>query len=71
LAYATLTDVSTVDTLLVYPLLSPTLRPVSTLTTVTSGRRRVRLILAALPFGFRSPHQRDEHVQRFRELLAA
>jgi hypothetical protein len=71
LAYATLADVSTVDTLLVYPLLSPALRPVSTIATVTSGRRRVRLILAALPFGFRSPHQRDEHVQRFRELLAA
>ena len=71
LAYATLADARTVDTLLVYPLLSPSLRPISTLATVTSGRRRVRLILAALPFGFRSPSQRNEHLQRFREMLAA
>lgn len=71
LAYATLADVRSVDTLLVYPLLSPSLRPISTLATVTAGHRRVRLILAALPFGFRSPNQRDEHVQRFRAMLAA
>ena len=71
LAYATLADVRTVDTLLIYPLLSPSLRPISTLATVTAGRRRVRLILAALPFGFRSPNQRDEQLQRFRALLAA
>ena len=33
-------------------------RPCSTLATVTSGRRTVRLVLAALPFGFKvkSPH---------------
>lgn len=71
LAYATLTDVGSVDTLLVYPLFAPAARPVSTLATVSSGGRRVRLILAALPFGFRSPNQRDEQVQRFRALLAA
>lgn len=37
----------------------------------TFGRRRVRLILASVPFGYRSPNEQDRCVRTFRELLVA
>lgn len=71
LAYASLADAPTVDTLLLYPQMgSGSLSP-STIATVTSGRRRVRLILASLPFGYRSPEHQERCLEIFRNLLAA
>lgn len=54
LAYASLDEVEQVDSVVVYPELgdAPS-RPA--VATVAAGRRRVRLLLAGLPFGFRSP----------------
>lgn len=72
LAYASLADVDRVDTVLIYPSLrSDDLPGPHAAATVVSGRRRVRLLLGALPFGFRTPAQRDRAVSRWRELLAA
>lgn len=70
LAYAALADAPQVDSLLVYPQLGGHDMP-ATVTTVTSGRRRVRLVLAAVPFGYRNPEHRERCLQSFRELLAA
>ncbi len=70
LAYASLADVSQVDTLLVYPQTAGEAEP-PTVATVTSGRRRVRLVLASVPFGYCSPEQEERCLRRFRELLAA
>jgi 5-methylcytosine-specific restriction endonuclease McrBC regulatory subunit McrC len=70
LAYASLADVSQVDTLLLYPQIGRELDPVTT-ATVTSGRRRVRLVLASVPFGYSGPDQQERCLRRFRELLAA
>jgi hypothetical protein len=33
------------------------------------GRRRVRLILASVPFGYRSPEHEEADLAAFRELL--
>lgn len=71
LAYASLADVSRVDTILVYPSLRTATRPdIQAVATVTSGHRKVRLILAELPFGFSTPFHRDAVVSRWREFLA-
>jgi hypothetical protein len=71
LAYAALDDIERVDSLLVYPALSPDdqLRPA--IATVASGRRCVRLLLVGLPFGFHSPAHREKTLTEWRELLAA
>jgi hypothetical protein len=71
LAYASLADAPHVDTLLVYPQVSDDYRPISTLASVTSGRRRVRIFLANLPFGFRNPNQQEGYLRSFREMLMA
>lgn len=72
LAYAALADVDRVDTLLVYPSLRASDLPdPHAAATVASGDRRVRLILAALPFGFPTPAQREATLARWRDLLAA
>ena len=63
LAYGSLADVAQVDTLLPYPSIG------SEPGTVTSGRRRVRLILASVPFGYRSPEHEETDLAAFRELL--
>ncbi|HEY1959828.1 MAG TPA: hypothetical protein VGH28_29665 [Polyangiaceae bacterium] len=57
LAYASLSNLARVDTVLVYPVASEDEERGMqfSVATVTSGRRRVRLLLAGLPFGFRSP----------------
>jgi len=38
---------------------------------VRSGRRRVRLILASVPFGYRSPEHEEADLAAFRELRDA
>jgi hypothetical protein len=71
LAYASLADVPVVESLLVYPDLRQSAQVPFTIATVTSGRRRVRVILLALPFGFHSPQQKERCLHTVRELLAA
>ncbi len=71
LAYAALADAPQVDSVLVYPQLGQDDRSPATVATVTSGRRRVRLILAAVPFGYRGPEHQERSLKSFRELLAA
>jgi hypothetical protein len=71
LAYASLADAPRVDTLLVYPQIMESQRPIHAIASVTSGRRRVRMILATLPFGFRNANQQDGYLRSFREMLAA
>jgi hypothetical protein len=69
LAYASLADVAQVDTLLLYPSMGSEPPRLDTVATVTSGRRRVRLILASVPFGYRSPEHEEADLAAFRELL--
>lgn len=72
LAYSTLADVSRVDTVLAYPELASERRNGDvSIATLASGRRRVRLILVGLPFGFRSPEARETRLAEWRELLIA
>ncbi len=71
LAYASLDDVDRVDSVLVYPELAPGERDRPAVATVAAGRRRIRLILAGLPFGFHSPAHREMTLANWRELLAA
>lgn len=71
LAYATLDDVERVDSILVYPDLSAEDRGRPAIATVASGRKRVRLLLLGLPFGFHSPQQRESSFAEWREVLAA
>lgn len=72
LAYAALADVDRVDTMLVYPSLrSDGLPDPQAVATLAAGRRRVRLVLAALPFGFPTPARRDAVLSTWRDLLAA
>jgi hypothetical protein len=72
LAYAALADVQQVDTVLAYPELSQEGHPRrACLATLASGRRRVRLILASIPFGFRSTDQCEAVLASWRQLLAA
>lgn len=68
LAYAALGASDRVDSLLVYPSIGAEQGPA--VATVASGRRRVRLILVGLPFGFRSPDHREQTLQRWRSMLA-
>jgi hypothetical protein len=71
LAYASLADVTQVDSVLVYPHLGGETRLSATVATVTSGRRRVRLVLASLPFGYRNPEHEEQSMRAFRAVLAA
>ncbi len=72
LAYAALVDVDRVDTVLLYPHLGQDdAPPPAAVATVASGRRRVRLVLGAIPFGFRTPGRADATVRSWRALLAA
>jgi hypothetical protein len=71
LAYAALDEVERVDSLLVYPDLSPDDRRRPAIATVASGRRRVRVLLIGLPFGFHSPDHREKTLAEWREMLAA
>jgi len=71
LAYTSLESVAHVDSMLVYPQLSPGERNRHALATIAAGRRRVRLLLVGLPFGFHSPEHRESTLSDWRELLAA
>lgn len=71
LAYAALDDVERVDSVLVYPALSPNDKGRPAIATLASGRRRVRLLLLGLPFGFHSPDHREKTLTEWRELFAA
>ncbi len=71
LAYASLADAPQVDTVLLYPQESWDERTVPTTATVTAGRRRVRITLAAIPFGFHNLEQEDRVLGRIRDALAA
>lgn len=71
LAYAALDEVERVDSLLVYPDLTPDDRARPAIATVAAGRRRVRLVLVGLPFGFRTPAHREATLADWRALLAA
>jgi len=71
LAYAALGEVERADSVLVYPNLSPEEPARSAIATVASGRRRVRLLLLGLPFGFHSPAHRESTFAEWRDLLAA
>ena len=71
LAYASLDEVERVDSMLVYPDLSSTDRGRHAIATIASGRRRVRLLLVGLPFGFHSPDQREKSLNEWRDMLAA
>ena len=74
LAYGSLSDARQVDTWLVYPVRrSPEVieSPPLAVAEVTSGtRRRLRLILAGLPFGFLSPREREVLTATWGRLLA-
>lgn len=71
LAYAALDEVERIDSLLVYPNLSPEDEMRQAVATLAAGRRRVRLFLVGLPFGFKSPAHREKTLSAWRELLAA
>ncbi|MCB1739308.1 MAG: hypothetical protein KDK91_02985 [Gammaproteobacteria bacterium] len=71
LAYAALDEVERVDSILVYPELAPEDRSRPAIATLAAGRRRVRLLLLGLPFGFQSPAHREQSISRWRAILAA
>lgn len=70
LAYASLEDAEHVDSVLVYPELRRHDATRHAIATVATGRRRVRLLLAGLPFGFHSHQHREQTLSEWRELLA-
>jgi len=71
LAYAALDDAEQVDSVLAYPVLASEGWNTPGIATVSAGRRRVRLLLAGLPFGFRSEDHKQATLTRWREMLAA
>jgi McrBC 5-methylcytosine restriction system component len=70
LAYAALGRTDDVDAILVYPDLGGSLHPPRAVASVPAGRRRVRLILAALPFGFSGPDSEQRVLGEWREALS-
>ncbi|MCX6139658.1 MAG: hypothetical protein NTX15_02315 [Candidatus Kapabacteria bacterium] len=71
LAYASLEEAETVDSILTYPVSANSVLPQPGIATIASGRRRVRLLLLGLPFGFRSREHRESTLSHWRELLLA
>jgi len=71
LAYAALEDADRVDTILAYPHLGTESPLPTSVATLTRGKRQVRLILAALPFGFQSHEDRRKAWSTWRDLLVA
>ena len=67
LAYASLADVAQVDILLLYLSIGSEPRRLDAVATVTSGRHRGRLILASVPFAYRSPEHEEADLAAFRE----
>lgn len=71
LAYAALDEVEQIDSLLVYPDLSSEGETRPAIATMAAGRRRVRLLLVGLPFGFYSLDHREKTLSEWREMLVA
>ena len=71
LAYAALDDAIHVDSILAYPEVAADDARPPAIATLPAGRRRVRLLLLGLPFGFRSEDHRRDTLARWREVLAA
>lgn len=71
LAYAALGATDDVDALLVYPDLGRSPHPPRAVATLAAGRRRLRLILASLPFGFTGPDAAERTLADWRQTLAA
>ncbi|MBZ0271244.1 hypothetical protein K8I61_04360 [bacterium] len=71
LAYTSLADVPQVDSLLIYPQLGESTNTSAMVARVTSGRRVVRLILVAVPFGYRNLEQKENCLNTVREFLVA
>lgn len=73
LAYAALSSSSDTETWLVYPTIHQDAlgphKPEFSEAAVTSGERRVRLVLASLPFGFAAPSCREALVATWEHLL--
>ncbi len=73
IAYASLADTVTVETWLVYPIVSDIANPipsqVMSRAEISSGSRKVRLVLGGLPFGFRGPDQRELVLQYWERAL--
>ncbi|NOJ92204.1 hypothetical protein HMI51_04500 [Corallococcus coralloides] len=71
LAYANLAAMDHVDTVLAYPDFGTSQEtPLFAVATIAAGKRRVRLILAGLPFGFRGPGHREKTLSAWRNALA-
>jgi hypothetical protein len=71
LAYAALANVSEVVTILAYPSINIDDRTMDTVATVTAGQRSVRLVLLAVPFGFRTREEFEAHMDRLRKLIGS
>ncbi|MCC6644591.1 MAG: hypothetical protein IT374_03340 [Polyangiaceae bacterium] len=71
LAYAALDEAEHVDSMLVYPEMNADARTQPAVATVASGKRRVRLWLMGLPFGFQTPDHRERTLNQWRERLSA
>jgi hypothetical protein len=73
LAYASLANVDQVDTMLAYPTTSrdALVSTPAAVASIVAGRRRVRLLLAALPFGFQGPSHQEVAINSWRELLSS
>jgi 5-methylcytosine-specific restriction endonuclease McrBC regulatory subunit McrC len=70
LAYTALDEATRVDSVLVYPELASTGAGQPAVATLPAGRRRLRLLLLGLPFGFRSEDHRQDTLARWCAVLA-
>jgi hypothetical protein len=71
LAYGAIGESEQVDTILVYPEIGDEKGGAFTQTWLVTGRRRLRLILASLPFGFKSEEHKKLVVNNWQKGLAA
>jgi hypothetical protein len=70
LAYAGLSGEGEVTTVLVYPQLERTAGPRGMgVASVGAGRRRVKVVLAGLPFGFQAREERERWVAGWRDVI--
>jgi hypothetical protein len=69
LAYAALEDVDEIDSILVYPESPTEPRTRPGIATIAAGRRRLRLLLIGLPFGFQTFEQRERALAEWRDVL--
>lgn len=69
LAYAACGATQFVDSVLVYPSLGDEGRSTLTTAEVASGSRRVRVVMGALPFGFKGPGHREQTLREWHDVL--